>query len=309
MATLNKYLQQLQRFLREAKQDFLNPEDLISYINRARREVAMRAMCVRRLTPISGSIETITVTAGGSKYSNTPTVTITAPDFPSGNGQYPNGDQATASAIVVAGVIQQIVVNYGGHGYFEPLVTITDTTGSGAAATANVVGINVVTQGKEVYNFSDIDVSSFPGVDSVYMILSVAVIYSNYRYVLPCYPMTTYQAYIRQYPFQYEYVPTFCMMTGQGSDGQIFMYPLPSQTYQVEYDCFCIPADLTDNNSQDVIPKPWDDAVSYFAAHLAYLEIQNMNSAQYYLDLYDKMLLRYSNYVRWGRTPNPYGRW
>lgn len=44
---LNEYLKQTQRFLRDATQQFLNPQDLISYVNRARREVAMRAQCIR----------------------------------------------------------------------------------------------------------------------------------------------------------------------------------------------------------------------------------------------------------------------
>ena len=38
MASLFDYLKQTQRFLREGKQDLLNPEDLIGYINRARRD-------------------------------------------------------------------------------------------------------------------------------------------------------------------------------------------------------------------------------------------------------------------------------
>lgn len=309
MASLNDYLKQVTRFCRESKQEFVNPNDMISAINRARREVAMRAMCVRRLTPISGSITTITVTAGGSGYSATPTVTISAPDFPSGQGSYASGDQATATAIVAGGVILAISVNYGGHGYFQPTVTITDTTGTGATATATVVGVNKITVNKEQYPLSEIDVTSFPGIDSVYLVHSISVIYSNYRYTLPQYAFSVYQAKIRQYPFQYTYVPTFCSQTGQGSDGTIFMYPLPSQTYQVEYDCFCMPQDLLDNQSQDVIPKPWDDAVAYFATSIIFEELQNLNYAKYYFDKYNTMLVRYSTAARFGRAVNPYGRY
>ena len=59
------YLRQTQRFLREQKQDFENPDDLLSYINRARREVAGRTQCIRRLTPISGQVVDGTVVTGG----------------------------------------------------------------------------------------------------------------------------------------------------------------------------------------------------------------------------------------------------
>ncbi len=309
MGSYATYLQQTQRFLREARQDFLNPQDLLEYVNRARREVAMRAMCVRRLTPISGSIETVTVTAGGSHYSANPTVTISAPDFPSGTAPYPNGDQATATAVVSAGTIQSIQVTYGGHGYFQPIVTITDATGSGATATANIVGVNKIVLGQEQYPLSAIDVSSFPGVSCVFMVLGISIIYADYRYSLPVYSFSTYQALIRQYPFQYTYVPTFATQTHQGADGTIFMYPLPSQTYQVEYDCFCLPQDLTAPNSEDVIPQPWDDVVPYFAAHLAFLEIQNMNASEYFFKKYNEMLIRYSTAARFGRAISYYGRY
>lgn len=310
MATLFDYQKQVQRFTREAKQDFINPEDLISYINRARREVAMRAMCVRRLTPISGSIIGATVTAGGSGYVS-PVATITPPDFPSGTQPMPNGDQATAIATQIGGVINSVQISYGGHGYFQPQVTITDASGPGAGATAtlSLSPINKIVQAQEVYPFSSIDVSMFPGVSAVYMILSVSVIYADYRYSLPCYSFSVYQAMIRQYPFQYQYVPTFCSQFGQGTDGSFYVYPLPSQTYQIEYDCFCMPQDLIDNQSVDVIPQPWTDAVSYFAASLAYEEVQNLNYAKYYMDKFDMMLLRYSQYARPGRVVNPYGRY
>lgn len=308
MATLFDYLQQLQRFTREAKQDFLRPNDLTSYINRARREVAMRAQCIRRLTPISGSVISATVTAGGSGYV-APVATISAPDFPSGQAPFPNGDQATAVATQIGGVINSVQITYGGHGYFQPQVTITDSAGTGATATLQLSPINVITQGREVYNFSDINVSMFPGVASVFMIKSLSLIYSDYRYSLPAYSFSVYQAMIRQYPFQYEYVPTFCSLTQQGVNSLIYLYPLPSQTYQIEYDCFCLPQDLIDNRSVEAIPDPWTDAVPYFAASLAYEELQNLNYAKYYMDKFDMMSLRYSNYARPGRMTNPYGRY
>jgi hypothetical protein len=311
MATLFDYQKQLQRFTREAKQDFINPADLVSYINRARREVAMRAQCVRRLTPISGSVISAAITNAGSGYVS-PVATISAPDFPSGAGPYANGDQATAAITQVGGAINSIQITYGGHGYFEPIITITDSHspgGSGATATLSLSPINIITIGKEVYPFSDIDVTGFPGVQSVYTIKSVSLIYSNYRYSLPMYAFSVYQAMIRQYPLQYQYVPTFASQFGQGADGSFYLYPLPSQTYQAEYDCLCLPQDLIDNQSVDVIPDPWTDAVSYFAASLCYEEIQNLNYAKYYMDKFDMMLLRYSQYARPGRVTNPYGRY
>ena len=304
---LFQYMQDTQRFLREQRQELSNPDDLIAYINRARRDIAGFSQSIRVLTPSAGSIKSITVTAGGTGYTN-PAVTVSAPDFPSGRPPFPSGAQATASAVVIGGIITQINVAYGGDGYFKPIVTITDATGTGATATATTTYINEVVQGQEVYNFSDVDLSINPGVESVYAVRSVSIIYNNYRYSLPMYSFSVYQAMIRQYPFQYQFVPTFTSQFGQGTSGSLYMYPLPSQTYQVEYDCQCLPSDLTDDQSVEALPMPWRDAVAFYAVHLAFLELQNFNAAQGYLALYEKFAQRYSNFARIGRVVNPYGR-
>jgi hypothetical protein len=309
---LNDYLKQTQRFLREQRMDLLNPEDLIEYINAGRREVAARAQCVRVLTPISAPVVSATVTSGGNNnYSAATLVTISPPDFPSGKPPSPNGAQAIAQPIISNGQIMSVSINQGGDGYFQPIATVTDPTGAGqnATVTLTTAPVNVLNPMQEQYQFSDINVAMFPGVSSVYAILDVSVIYANYRYSLPIYSFPTYQAMIRQYPFQYAYVPTFCSQYGQGASGSFFAYPWPSQTYQWEFDCLALPADLLNNNSAEVIPQPWDDIVPYWAAHLGFLELQNFNAAEYFFKKFDDMIQRRSGYARPGRLSNPYGRW
>lgn len=305
------YLQQVQRLLREQKQEFSNPEDLLSYINLARREVAGRTQCIRRLTPISGQIISFNLLTPGSGYVS-PVATITTPDFPSGKIPNPNGLQATAAALMSGGMITDVIVLNGGDGYFQPIVTITDATGpgTGATATANLSPINTLNLGQEQYPFSDIYIGDWPGVDCVHMIKGVSVIYTNYRYSLPMYAFSVYQAQIRQYPYQYTYVPSFCSQQGQGAGGVFFAYPLPSQTYQWEFDCFCLPQDMTlDNSIPEVIPQPWTDAVQYMAVQLAFQELQNLNAATYYEKQFDKRTLGYSQTARPGRAVNMYGRY
>ena len=305
------YLKQTQRLLREQKQEFENPDDLLSYINIARREVAGRTQCIRRLTPISGQVVSANLLTGGSGYVN-PVATITTPDFPTGKNPNPNGAQAVASVLHVGGVVTAVVLDYGGDGYFQPIITITDANGpgTGATATLNVSPINLLNQGQEQYPFSDIYLGDWPGVDTVHMIKGVSIIYTNYRYSLPCYDFSTYQSTIRQYPYQYQYVPSFCSQQGQGAGGIFFLFPLPSQVYQIEYDCFCLPEDmLMDNSIPEAIPQPWTDAVQYMAAQLAMQEFGNLNAAAFYEKQFDKRTLGYSQMARPGRMTNPYGRY
>lgn len=303
------YLKQTQRFIHDSAQHFVNPEDLKVYVNRARREIAMRTQAIRRVPPISGSIMQIGVTAQGSGYT-APVVTISPPDFPNGMPPSPSGRQATAIATVIGGAIDSINIVDGGSGYFQPIVTITDATGTGAVvAVSKLTPMNLLQQGQELYPFSSVDMSSFPGVGAIYAVHSISILYANYRYSLPVYSFSVYQAKIRQYPFQYQWVPTVATQLGQGAGGQLLVYPIPSQPYQWEWDSFCLPLDLDDDGDYEALPAPWTDGVPYFAAHLAMLEMQNMNSARMYLELFDRQVSRYSQAARPSRVTNIYGRW
>lgn len=308
---LNTYLQQLQRLTGDTKQKKLAPNDLIYYTNVARRHVAELTQSVRALTPSSGSIMSITVTAHGSGYTATPTITITPPDAPGGAVPIPLGVQATATATVTGGSITAITLTNSGSGYFQPQVTITDITGVNATAAASVTNITQTFQGQEVYKFSDMPLglsSSVTGVGSIFAIKSLSIIYANQRFSLPCYSFSTYQAFVRQFPYQYTYVPTVMSQYGQGVNGSMFMYPIANSNYQFEADAFCLPIDLVDDTTIDAIPHPWGDSVSYYAAYLAFLEMQQFNDAKNMLTLFDTMLLRQSVAARPGRASNIYGR-
>ena len=78
----------------------------------------------------AGVVDSITVTDGGSGYSDTPTISI------DGN--------ATAKAVVVGGVITEIKIVYQGLNYTTaPIITITDSTGVNATATATISNLKV----------------------------------------------------------------------------------------------------------------------------------------------------------------------
>jgi hypothetical protein len=305
---LNDYVQTLQGFVRDRGQKFLNYEDAVRYTNRARRELAMRTQCIRLIPPISGAITAITVTAPGNGYTN-PTVTISTPDTPSGTSLNPAGARAIATAMVIGGHITSISVSYGGSGYFQPTVTISDPTGTGAAAVAVTEPLNITQGSQEVYAFSDIPIQANPGVRSVYAIRNISLIYSNLRYELLFYPLTIYKGMIAQYPQQYRFVPSIWTQEQQGASGTIRMYPIPSQQYQWEPDCQCLPNDLIDDQSPEAIPEPFSEAVPFLAAAFAYQEFQNFNSSRYYQDLYTDWVHRYAGYARISRQNNIYGRW
>jgi hypothetical protein len=305
---LDRYLQEVQGLIRDRNERYMNLDDLRGYINRARREIAERTQCIRILTPISGSILDVEVTAAGTNYT-APVATISAPDFPSGLLPYPAGRQSTASALTAGGMISSISVGDGGSGYFQPTVTITDATGTGATAVAHVSPINVTQANQEVFPFSGVPLFMFEGVGEILAVKSVSFIFSNYRYSLPCYPFSIYQGLIRNYPQQFLYVPTICAQYAWGAGGSIYMYPIPSSIYQMEWDCFCLPTELVDDGTAEAIEQPWQDAVAMGAAVYAFEELQSYNNAKYWQAKFDEYCHRFSNAARPGRITSVYGRW
>jgi hypothetical protein len=304
---LYDYLKITEGLLRDRSQRQMNTEDLVFYINRARRDLALRTQSIRRLPPVSGSVLTIEVTAGGSGYTN-PQVVISGPDFPSGTVPFPGGSQATGLAQQIGGQIASISVSYGGYGYFQPSVSFTDPTGSGATAVATVSPILTVNPFQEIYNFSDFPLTTLPGIRSVYAIFSGSIIFNNFRYTLLNYPWSMYQSLVRSYPQQYFYVPTVMAQYGQGAGGSMYLYPLPNALYQWEVDCLCLPSELEDDEDFEALPEPWTDAVPFYAAWLSFLEIQNFNSARAMFDMYKEVTSRYSSGARPRLLVNPYGR-
>ena len=308
MATLNTYTKQVTRFLNDANQMLVDPQDIVEHVNQARRETAMRAACIRVLPAISAPCVSVNVTSGGTGYTS-PTVVISPPDMPSGFLPLPNGAQATASAVLIDGQIQSVNIVYGGAGYFQPTVAITDPTGTGFAGTVTTGATLTLNEGQEQYPFTSADLSIFPGVASIYLVRSISIIFSNYRYSIPVYSFSTYQADIRNYvASQYQYVGCYGAQFGRGTSGTMFIYPPPSGTYQQEWDCQCLPMDLTTNQSVEAIPDPFTDAVPYYAAHLCFLQLQNHNTARSFLQLYDDRMARFGAYTLPGRRTNPYGR-
>lgn len=86
----------------------------------------------RTFYEISGFVDSVSLTAGGSGYTLTPTVTVSAPDNA-------DGTRATVMAVVSGGSVTELRITNSGWGYTAaPTVTISGGGGSGAAASATL---------------------------------------------------------------------------------------------------------------------------------------------------------------------------
>lgn len=254
----------------DQNETFYNIEDLTAFINTARQEVAAQGQCIRLLTPCQGSILTLTVTKGGHGYT-APTLSISVPDAPSGSLPYPSGAQATGTLQQIGGVLTNASVNFGGGGYFAPNVTISDPTGTGGAVTAQVSPLNQALYSQEEYQFAGINLTPFPGIGAILAVRSVSFIWNQWQWTASRVSFSKYQALIRQYVSTFFAPPVWLCQFGQGVAGSIKIYPLPDQSYQMQWDVSCLPLDLVDDTSYEAIPDPWRVAVPYYAAHIALL--------------------------------------
>jgi len=93
------------------------------------------------LLETTGFVNDISVTTGGTGYSNSPTITITG------------GTGATATAVVTGGVVVGVTITNVGSGFVsKPVVTITDSTGSGASLEGVSEALFVVSLNKQYQN-------------------------------------------------------------------------------------------------------------------------------------------------------------
>lgn len=303
--TLDDYIQAVRDCLRDDNADFYSNTQLSRWINRARKQVAKVGQCVRILPPSTASVASATVTSGGSGYVSTPTVTVSDPD-----GQAMVNATATATASISGGQVTGVTITAGGDGYAAtPTITISGGGGTGATATATLSQHVVTVVNQEKYSFTTIAAiiqALHPGAGEILGIQSVAVAQGSMKPTLGYLPFTAFQAYLRSYPNMRSW-PTIWSQYGQGALGSFYLYPVPSQVTQMDADCYCSVVDLSVSQTVDLIPEPWQEAVIFYAAHLAYLYGQRHDDARTMVSQYEAKLLEARSSMDVARIPTMYG--
>lgn len=263
---LSDYIAEVRQLVHDVQSTDWSDADLTTLVNGARKRVALDTHCVRYLFtglnlitqqevyPMYGGVGGLVITNPGSGYVN-PVVAIGAP--PAG------GVQATATAVATGGVITSLQMTNWGSGYTSvPTVNITGAPGINAAATATTLR-------------------------KVIDVLSIFVLWPGNAQgmTLRWYPFTTFQAWFRANRLQFGYPNIW---TDLFEMNRVYFARPPDQPYGAEWDTVVLTDDLvlvTDNDTQ-IIP-PWDDAVKYYASHLALLKLQNFEHADYYNKKYE----------------------
>ncbi len=268
-----EYMKKLQRILGDHIFERFNPFDLIDYINEARGVVASMGECVRILCPsTSGVSGGVTITAPGTGYTSAPAVIFSPPAL----GVTPVG---FASINVGTGHVVAVTISNPGSGYpaaQPPTISFSGGGGSGAAATCTLLPSAQCTVGQEVYNFTsftNLIQSTTTGADSILAIRTIAVSWGGTKPVLNYMEWGDFQAYLRANNVAVQGLPVCWSQFGRGTTGSFYLWPIPSQTSQMDLDCICLPQDLdsTGVTGLEPIPYPFTNAVPYKAAQIAVL--------------------------------------
>lgn len=309
---LSDYITQVQFLLHDQSNADFTASELANAVNNARTAVSLDFHCCRTvyLAPPSGASSALyapvsviqnqevyplngapgnsntgqvvgaAVTAGGSGYSASTTVTF---------GPGPAGSvRALGTPVIASGVITSINVTQWGTGYVPalpgsagvPSVTITDS-GGGAGAAATAVMFN-----------------------NVFNIISISNIWGNQRYMLKFRGFTLFQAYMRSQLF---FTQRPIIWTIHEQAGLVLIQPPPDQAYQTEWDVLVTPVPLINPGDSDTqILPPYNDAVQYYAASYCLNKLQNFNQAEYMLKLYSARVPKIITGAGGVRIPNPY---
>lgn len=85
----------------------------------------------------------------------------------------------------------------------------------------------------------------------------------------------------------------------QGSPEGVIFINIPDQAYALAIDAVCIPIDLVDDTTPEILPYLWTDAVPFYAAWYAFMAFQRQADADHMLERYTQMMGR----ARSGVTP------
>lgn len=173
-------------------------------------------------------------------------------------------------------------------------------------------GQNQTIAGQEVYTFASLSTliqAQFPGVQAILGVLTIAVNQGAIKPVLQNAAWSDMQAQLRSYNIGLTGWPVVFGQYGQGTGGSVYTWPIATDAYPMDWDCFCIPVDLVDDTTAEAIPYPWTEAIPYYAAHLAYDNAQRPADA-------DRMESKYNQKMGWATAvsnplmvPDYYGAW
>ena len=277
MATLSSYLTEVQRLLHDANAVFWSTSELTDYINDARERVVRDTGCLRTL-----------------QITNTPLSNTGVVAIPWSNGLTVTAGQFIFSNIFIYQVITGGVLNSDAAPYPTGSATFPPST--------------PFTNGTATLQYSSnceiISLAALPNGIQTLDVLNVTLYWGNSRIPLRYLPWSNFNAQLRYWQ-NYVGRPICFSTYGQG---QLYIAPVPDQSYSIEVDTVILPTALSLNNpgATDSIVDPYSTPVAFYAAYKAKYKEQSYGEAEIYKQEYAKHVQAVLNSTYTRRIPDPY---
>jgi hypothetical protein len=267
----------VQRLLHDANAVFWSTSELTDYINEARERVVRDTGCLRTLQITNTPLSSTGVVA--IPWSNG--LTVTAGQFIFSN--------IFIYQVTVGGVLNSDAAPYPtGSATFPPSTPFTNGT-----ATLQYSS-----------NCEIISLAALPNGIQTLDVLNVTLYWGNSRIPLRYLPWSNFNAQLRYWQ-NYVGRPICFSTYGQG---QLYIAPVPDQSYSIEVDTVILPTALSLNNpgATDSIVDPYSTPVAFYAAYKAKYKEQSYGEAEIYKQEYAKHVQAVLNSTYTRRIPDPY---
>ena len=236
---LSLYLNDTAEMMNDTAFSFTSKFQMTRWINEARRLLAMQTGCVRRWV----------------------------------SGQSPFGGQSQAGQTIPGAGIPNSVPQAFNYGLGGPAAAGVSSPVPGA-----ILGPMQVIPNVECYPYigfvNNYLVQQHAGCLAVNDVIAVANSWGGVsKPTLDWMPWDEFQAYCRAYALLNQSYPAVWSVYNDGTLGEVWIFPVPSQAQDLEVDATCIPSPLYSDNDFDAIPPDsFDDNVKFGAAALCYLQ-------------------------------------
>jgi len=277
MATLSSYLTEVQRLLHDANAVFWSTSELTDYINDARERVVRDTGCLRTLQVTSTPLSNTGVVA--KSWANG--LQVATGDFVFSN--------VFIYQVISGGQLATDAAPYPSANYvFPPSTTFTNGTATLQYSTpAEIISLAALPNGIQTLD-----------------VLNVTLYWGNSRIPLRYLPWSNFNAQLRYWQ-NYVGRPICFSTYGQG---QLYIAPVPDQSYAIEVDTVILPQPLNINTPTvtDVIVDPYTTPVAFYAAYKAKYKEQSYGEAEIYKQEYAKHVQAVLNSTYTRRIPDPY---
>jgi hypothetical protein len=122
-------------------------------------------------------------------------------------------------------------------------------------------------------------------------------------------PFEDFQAYCRSNQILVTNYPIVFSIFNDGEAGEAWLFPVPQQANEMEWDVLCTAGGIYSDDDFDAIPAPFENGVKYFAAKRAYESSGRFGAAQLMAQNFEDSNGLRRGAVDRGKVPSRYPSW